>query len=137
MSKNIKYKTTYIDRGAMIVKGPCKHKDNFGGLPSESVVVVDPLGNRYKVGEKLHVLKSEFIEVIPSRKKKPSDTKCYKWMVDNGWKQKSNWKDIQKAFQWVFNNQKTCEFDDWYGNPISVFLFYMTPDRNVWYSTLS
>lgn len=131
MSKNIKYKTTYIKRGAMIVKGPCKYEDEYSGLPSESVTVVDPLDSGSVVGEKLHVLKSEFIELIPSRKKKPSDTKCYKWMVDNGWKQKSNWKDIQKAFQWVFKNQEKCNFEDGYRRPDCLFFFAKTPEADM------
>ena len=66
------------------------------------------------------------------RKEKPSDTKCYKWMVDNGWKQKSNWKDIQKAFQWVFNNQIDCRFSDSYFSPINCFIFMYTPNQSLW-----
>lgn len=77
MSKNIIYKTTYLKLGEVIVKGPCKYEDEFDMQPSETVTVVDHLGNDFRVGEHLHVLKSEFIEKIKTapRKKKPSDTK--------------------------------------------------------------
>jgi hypothetical protein len=134
MNKIVKYKTNYIKYGEVIVKGPCKYEDKFDRSASESATIVDALNSGLVVGERLHVLKSEFICFIPSRKKKPSDTKCYKWMLDNGWKQKSNWKDIQKAYQWVFNNQNYCEFSDYYGPPVGAFMFSFTPDRDLWYS---
>jgi hypothetical protein len=39
MSKIVKYKTTYIKRGELIVKGPCKYEDDFGGLPLNQVML--------------------------------------------------------------------------------------------------
>lgn len=138
MSKNVKYKTTYLNYGEVIVKGPCKYEDKHFDEPAETVKIVDPLGNPYRVGEYLCVLKSEFIEKIKStpRKKKPSDAKCYKWMVDNGWKEKSNWKEIQKAYQWVFNNQEECAFTDDYWHPSAIFFFYRTPDYALWFNSI-